>query len=442
MKRYTLHLALLTMLIGSTQSWVSGQEIIKVETESRYNSSAIVSSAPDAISDSVVIIPKKYAARYTWEKAISLPLEIPYFPVKLFFKGTKATIEFVDESRLIPRVKYFLTCDDNSCGVVPTYASRFGAGIKIYQNGWFDPESKLNLSLSAGPNRRQAYQLRFRYNKLFKKAVFSDYRIHYRMLPDENYFFLNIETNNTEETNFAHEQFTGEATFRKELGNQRKLNVIFGLNVNNILKGRGNTKSTSEFFSKETLLGFGEKVKLIRFELAAQHDSKNRPGNPSEGIDAQATTGIYSQIGDDKFGFWKGSFDFKHFINLFYDRVLMLRVAGELTEPVSSGQIPFYYLSELGRNGTIRGFERGRFRDQNMVLGSLEYRYPIWPLGIDALVFIDAGKVTTDIFSDKSEGNFNVSYGTGIRFWNAEGLVSKLEIGWSDDGFRIHFGLN
>ncbi len=428
------------MLIGSAQNWVFGQGVIKVENEGGYKSSDTVSSALDTVSDSVEFRPKKYAARYTWEKAISLPLEIAFLPVELFFKGTKATTEFVDESKLIPRVRYFFTCDDGSCGVIPTYASLSGGGVKIFQNGWFVPESKLNLLLSAGPNRRQTYQLRFSYNKLFGKAISSDYLIRYKFLPDERYFFSNIETN---ETNFAHEQFTGEATFGKEIGNGRELNVIFGLIVKNIREGRGrNSDPTSKFFSKETLPGLEEKVKLIRLKFGAQHDSKNRPGNPSEGIEARATAGIYWQIGDDKFGFWEGSFDFRYFRNLFYDRVLMLRIAGEMTEPVSSREIPFYYLSELGRSRTIRGFERGRFRERDMVLGSLEYRYPIWLRGIDALLFIDAGKVTPDIFNDISMNDFNVSYGTGIRIWSPEGLVSKLEIGWSDDGMRIHFGLN
>ena len=433
------HFAIVIILIGSIQSRVLGQGVIKVEGEGGIKSSSIVSSALDTVSDSVEFEPRRYAARHTWEKVVSLPLEIVYLPVELVFKGTKEAIEFVDESKLIPRLRYLLTCDDGSCGVIPTYASLSGGGVKIFQKGWLDPGSKSDLSLSAGPNRRQAYQLRFRNNKLFKKAISSDYRIRYRMLPDERYFFLN---NKTDETNFAHEQFTGEVTFRKELGNRRELNVIFGLYANNLLEGRGVTPSTSKFSSEETLSGLGEQVKLFRLELGAQHDSKNRPGNPTGGIEARATTGIYSQVGDDKFGFWKGSFDFKYFINLFYDRVLMLRIAGELTEPISSREIPFYYLSELGRNGTIRGFERGRFRNRDMVLGSLEYRYPIWTLGIDALLFIDAGKVTPDIFNDISTNNFNVSYGTGIRIWSPAGLVSKLEIGWSDDGIRIHFGLN
>jgi len=439
MNRYTSHLAFVIIFIGSSQSWILGQGIKKVESETGYQSTSAVSSALDTVSDSVEFKPQKYAARYTWEKAVSFPLELVFFPVELFFYGTKIAIEYVDDSKLIPRLKYLLTCDDGSCGVIPTYASLSGGGVNIYQKGWLDPESKLDLLLSAGPQRRQTYRLRLRYIKLFRKAISSNYLIRYSMLPDERYFFSNADTS---ETNFAHEQFTGEVTFGKELGNGRELDVIFGVNVNNILEGRGVTPSTSKFSSGETLSGLAEQVKLFRLELGARHDSKNRPGNPSAGIEARATTAIYSQIGDDKFGFWKSTFDLKHFINLYYNRILMLRIAGEITEPFSNKDIPFYYLSELGRTGTIRGFERGRFRDRDMVLGTLEYRYPIWFRGIDALLFIDAGKVAPDIFNDNSENKFNVSYGTGIRFWNREGLVSKIEIGWSDDGMRIHFGLN
>jgi len=410
-----------------------GQDEIKDESDAGNKSQGTVSSVLYTVSDSVEFRSQKYSARHTWEKVISFPLEIVFLPVELLFKGTKTTIGFVDESKLIPRIRYLLICDDGSCGVIPTYASLSGGGVKIFQKGWLAPESKLDLLLSVGPKRRQTYQLRFRNNKLFGKAISSDYFIRYKFLPDERYFFLNIETN---ESNFAHEQIAGEATFGKEFGTGYGLNAVFGLTINNIFEGRGDTKSTSKFIS------LGEQVKLSRLELVAQHDSKNKSGNPSTGIEARATASIYSQVGDDEFGFWKGSFDFKYFRHLFYDRVLMLRVAGEITEPVGNREIPFYYLSELGRNGTIRGFERGRFRDRDMVLGSLEYRYPIWFPGIDAVIFVDAGKVTPDIFNDNSGNKFNVSYGTGIRIRSPKGLISKLEIGRSKDGIRIHFGLN
>ncbi len=141
MKRYTPHLAILIVLIGITQSTILGQGVIRVGSEGGYKSLGSVSSALDTVADSVEFKPKKYAAKYTWEKVISFPLEIVYLPVGLFFKGTKATIEFVDGTKLIPRLKYLLTCDDGSCGVIPTYTSLSGGGIKIYQKGWLVPKS-------------------------------------------------------------------------------------------------------------------------------------------------------------------------------------------------------------------------------------------------------------------------------------------------------------
>ena len=151
MKRYIPHLAILIILIGITQITILGQGVIKFESKGGYKSLGTVSSALDTILDSVEFRPQKYDARYTWGKAISFPLEIVYLPVGLFFKGSKATIEFVDESKLIPRLKYLLACDDGSCGVIPTYASLSGGGIKVFQRGWFVPESKLDLLLSVGP---------------------------------------------------------------------------------------------------------------------------------------------------------------------------------------------------------------------------------------------------------------------------------------------------
>ena len=128
-------------------------------------------------------------------------------------------------------------------------------------------------------------------------------------------------------------------------------------------------------------------------------------------------------------------------IHLFYNRSLALRLAGEITEPFSDREVPFYYLSELGRGETIRGFSRGRFRARDMVLGSLEYRYPIWAKA-DAILFVDVGQVAEDIFNDLSTDNFEVGYGGGVRIWGKEGLVTSFVIGKSSDGFRVYFGLN
>jgi outer membrane protein assembly factor BamA len=180
--------------------------------------------------------------------------------------------------------------------------------------------------------------------------------------------------------------------------------------------------------------------------MTLQLDSKDRPGNPTHGFEASFSGGLYQQVNSDDFGYWKYSADLTRYLHLFYDRILVLRVAAQRMDPLEGRSIPFYDLSELGRKETIRGFSRGRFRDRDMILASAEYRYPIWrnwdEYGIDFLLFADAGQVSPDLFEEASWENFQMGLGFGMRLWDQDGLALKLEAGWSAEEWRIYFVLN
>ncbi len=76
-----------------------------------------------------------------------------------------------------------------------------------------------------------------------------------------------------------------------------------------------------------------------------------------------------------------------------------------------------------------------------MILGSLEYRYPVW-FHTDIAFFVDAGQVSRDIFSETSVRDFRVGYGFGIRFQGEEDLIALIEIGRSREYTRFYFALN
>ena len=112
-----------------------------------------------------------------------------------------------------------------------------------------------------------------------------------------------------------------------------------------------------------------------------------------------------------------------------------------MTEPLSDKEIPFFYLSEVGRKEKIRGYKHGRYRDRDLLYGTIEYRYPIWRR-MDAAFFFDAGKVTPDISEGLPEGDLQYSYGMSLRLWSPGELISKLDIGKSRDIFFVYFNLN
>ena len=62
--------------------------------------------------------------------------------------------------------------------------------------------------------------------------------------------------------------------------------------------------------------------------------------------------------------------------------------------------------------------------------------------GVEALIFADAGQVYNNIIKDISSLPFNFCFGAGIRFYNIDGTIAKIEFGRSRDGFRIYFVLN
>ena len=101
----------------------------------------------------------------------------------------------------------------------------------------------------------------------------------------------------------------------------------------------------------------------------------------------------------------------------------------------------FQYLSELGEDIGFRGFDRGRFRDYDLVMGTIEFRYPIGN-NFYAMLFTDAGQVASNIFKELNQGHLQISYGGGFRLVSVFGNVTKLEIGTSKDGILVKFTWN
>jgi outer membrane protein assembly factor BamA len=174
-----------------------------------------------------------------------------------------------------------------------------------------------------------------------------------------------------------------------------------------------------------------------------QHDSRNRKANPSDGWETSAKGSLYWDVNNNTYAFWKISTDVTKYVHLFYDRAFGFRIAAEITEPVGGRKIPFYYLSELGRTETIRGFTRGRFRDKHMILGSLEYRFPLmkrdnFQLGLEACYFIDVGQVSENIFQEFSLKDLHVGFGGGFRLFSYNGRILQVLLSKSKDGFRLY----
>ena len=416
--------------------------LLFVSLQQMHAQSAVNPSVKDELPDSVKVLRKKYGSKKTWEHLVSFPGTLVSLPLVFFLKGQEKVVGYVYEHKVIPKAKDSLTSADGRRGIMPRYTSRSGYGIKFFQRELISPESKLTLTITGTIHRRQSYRLWLQNVQFFGGILFSDFLIRYRFMPGENFFGIGPNSQKDARTNYDHELFFTEAMLGIRPTETFSIFTLLGYDHNDIHEGSDDEHpSTTEFFTEETLPGLESIVKMAHFQFGLKFNSKNRPGNPSKGNETLVTGTIFKEIDGARFDFWKVSADIKQYVHLFHKRVLVLRLSGEVTEPFSNKNIPFYYLSSLGRRRTIRGYNRGRFKDRDAVILSGEYRIPLWH-SIDTILFLEAGQVSDNIFDDFLFRQFQLGYGIGFRIFNSERLISTLQFGISDEKFRVYFELN
>ena len=99
--------------------------------------------------------------------------------------------------------------------------------------------------------------------------------------------------------------------------------------------------------------------------------------------------------------------------------------------------MPFYLQPVLGDSHDLRGYARFRFRDNNSVALSGEYRWEVMP-GFDMALFVDAGRVFAKP-GDLSLNNLRYTGGFGFRFKTRDAVVMRVDTGFSREGFTLWF---
>jgi len=115
--------------------------------------------------------------------------------------------------------------------------------------------------------------------------------------------------------------------------------------------------------------------------------------------------------------------------------------------------VPFWELTELGGDDTLRGFFPRRFLGQSHVLLNVEYRpmlfafdfFDVWRVQVGATVFADAGRVfidddelddefaLNDEIIERIAEDFRYSVGAGLRFLVSKAIVARVDVGFSEE---------
>jgi hypothetical protein len=192
--------------------------------------------------------------------------------------------------------------------------------------------------------------------------------------------------------------------------------------------------STELVFAPSTLPGFLAQPDFLRGDVLAALDWRDNPFHPKMGGRYAVQLAQFRDRDLDSYDFHRVDIDLQQYIPLpGRYRTFAFRLGADLTEADAGQQVPFYYQPTLGGAQTLRGFREFRFRDQNALLLTAEYRWEAW-WALDGALFVDAGTVATNR-RDLSFSDMDVSYGIGFRFHSNSAVVGRLDLAFSREGF-------
>lgn len=178
---------------------------------------------------------------------------------------------------------------------------------------------------------------------------------------------------------------------------------------------------------------FGETRSIIATQV---RDTRDNIYFPTEG--SRTSIGLeYAGLGGD-FDYTKLTLSGQKYYKVGHAQVIAIR--GSVG--YSNDDLPESAMFEVGGQNSVRGYRDDQFSGNKMVMGTVEYRFPL-ANKVQGAVFTDVG----DAWGGKSWGPWNdvedeftlhASVGVGMQLQTPIGAL-RLDYGWGEDGGRLHF---
>ncbi|MDQ0203078.1 BamA/OMP85 family outer membrane protein [Pectinatus haikarae] len=252
-------------------------------------------------------------------------------------------------------------------------------------------------------------------------------------LYDRTYEYYDYNTDGHEIEGYNRNYKGGEITFGRPV-NEYTTNFITLKNRQDEYKGHeeGDYDRSNETAWLDS--NFGTTRSII---LTHSLDTRDNVYNPTQGS-TYSIAAEFAGMGGD-FNYNKYMFNSQRFYNLGHSHVLALRLDGGY----SDNDLPEAGQFQIGGQGSLRGYKDDQFKGNNMISGSVEYRFPV-VTKVQGALFFDMG----DAWSGKNwqwqsiEDSFSLhhSYGIGIQIETPVGPL-RLDYGIGEDGGRTNFSV-
>ncbi|WP_236972884.1 BamA/TamA family outer membrane protein [Membranihabitans marinus] len=167
--------------------------------------------------------------------------------------------------------------------------------------------------------------------------------------------------------------------------------------------------------------------------LNLSYDSRDHTTFPLSGLFLNAKGVNYDKFLGSEYDFSSLELDFRYFKTVQYSWIW----ASQLFVQLNNGNIPFYNLALLGGAKNMRGYLKGRYRDDNAWTVQTEMRIPVWKRFF-IVPFIALG----DVFSEGSNSHIKWAGGGGLRYTVKQDkrINIRLDAGYGES-FQFYFSI-
>lgn len=380
-----------------------------------------------------------------WHRALLLPYDLVSYPVSWVTEGLAAGSYQLYRQGVYDAVREVL---DGIGGpfdsrIVPNFTAGgllgWGGGLTVYRDETAGRPSRFKLHWQSTSN--ESHRVTLGYLAQTGPRAALQVGAGYRYRPNARYFGIGPFTDGEDESWFSQEMTWAGASF--ERGLLRAIDVeaqaLFSA-IGHRGPGVDETPALETLYAGTLPPGWGERSDGWSIGLSLVHETATETGRPAGG--GLRRLGARRFLASDGSGlqYWSLRAEAQQFFPLWHvARALALRGFVAWLEPADRDRIHFQRLLTNDEPDLLRGYEDFRWRDQGMVVTSLEYRWPVWVSadpsshGLDAYLFTDVGQVYGRI-GEIALANLTTSFGGGLRLIGRAGnFNARIEVAASEE---------
>lgn len=294
-------------------------------------------------------------------------------------------------------------------------------------------------ALVIGSVKKYEYlEIEFDLPRLWNERLFARLATTYRNYPEEDLWGLGPESEKSRRSNFRLEDINYTGTFGLRPRRWVRVGVTGGLLDVNTGPGKDkDSPSVEQRFTPMEVPALDQQPDYWHMGAFAQVDYRDEPSDPRSGGNYEFRWAYYDDRDFGRFSFRRYEVELKQFFPVSQKGAIAARGLSSLTDTSPGHQVPFFLQRTVGGGNDLRGFHQYRFRDKNILVFNLEYRWRVIPY-LDLVAFGDAGRV----FPRRSDFGLNDlegSFGLGGRLKFRESVFLGMDLGVGREGLRVWF---